>query len=440
MRKRFLAALVTGAMMVGGLTGCGNQSAASNEQSSAYNSSATTSGYVDENGAHAGDDGTFANVGGGSSQSSEPSADASNDPAEVSSSDENLEQSESESNSEETTQSAGRPSVRPQAEEVSLDNLHGIIAAYLYYSTAEPAFPMARIYCIDPQTGEATLVNDFGQAKSGSTVFYDTCYSFPQVRYTGYEPNYQKCFSDDFRMMAVTMNTKVTTEYYGDSHAGWLDEDGNFHDVIAALGWGTKSEFDEPVVYSSVGFMDDGRFLFLRSKPMEGIEGYFAIPTDNLTEEAVEEFETTPFEKPYILVDEKKRYNSDYSRPSVQTPVTDQLDETHFLCNYVYYPKSSSLLNASVSILNIETGEETACVTGDAMATWCGVVDPTGAQIAFFAANPKSARATSAIYTMPLDASSSPQKLESDYIVNYPNNLHFELDFESSYSILIDWR
>lgn len=186
MRKRFLAALVTGAMIVGGLTGCGNQSTASNEQSAAYNnSSAATSGYVDENGAHAGDDGTFANVGGGgSSQSSEPSADASNDldgddSTEAGSSGENLEQSENESNSEETTQSAGRPSVRPQAEEVSLDNLHGIIAAYLYYSTAEPAFPMARIYCIDPQTGEATLVNDFGQAKSGSTMFYDTCYSFP---------------------------------------------------------------------------------------------------------------------------------------------------------------------------------------------------------------------------------------------------------------------
>lgn len=415
MRRKVLAILVTVVMLVGSLAGCGNQKG----------SDATNTGQMESEGVH-----TEAHTTGGNSSSSavaEETAEPTTTPEVVA-----------------TEKPASRPiavpTTEPEVPKVTLDNLSGIIAAYLYYNTSEPDFPMARIYSIDPVTGEATLVNDFGKTKSGSTIFFDTCYDFPLVGYTDYKPNFRRCFSDDFRKMAVTMGTKVTTEFYGDSHAGWLDENGNFHNVITALGWETKSEFDEPVIYQSVGFMDDGRLLFLRRRAGGGVDRYFAVPTDNMTEAAIEEFVTIPLAKPYILVDEMESLRLDFSSPSVKASVTDQLDEMHFLCNQTYYPQSSMLLNASVSILDIETGEITECVSGDGMATWCGIVDPTGTQIVFFAASPKNTASTSAIYTMPLDASSSPQKLDSNYVVNYPHNLHFELGFKSSYSILLDWR
>lgn len=447
MRKRFLAALIAGAVIVGGLTGCGNQSTASNEQSSAYNSSATTSGYVDENGAHAGDDGTFANVGGGgSSRSSEPSTDASNDsdgdnPAEVSSSDENLEQSESESNSDEATQSTGRPSVRPQAEEVSLDNLHGIIAAYLYWDTVQPKYPMAQVFCIDPETGEMTLVNNFGGATSNTLLYVDTAYNFAASHYTEYRSNYRRCFSNDFRKMAVTMSTQAATEFHGDTYAGWLDENGNFTNVITTLGWESKNEFEEPVSYISVGFMDDGRFLFARRGANGGNEMYLVIPTDNITEAAIEEFEIDPFAKPYILVDDRERSSLNVSMPSVQQSVTYQLDETHFLFDSYTDPETHKGQNSCISILDIETGEWTKCVSGGAMHTWCGVADPTGTQIVFFAVNPKNTAETASLYIGPLDASSTPQKLESSYNVHYyPYKMDGEISIHASYCTLLDWR
>lgn len=44
-------------------------------------------------------------------------------------------------------------------------------------------------------------------------------------------------------------------------HAGWIDADGNFFDVIEALGLQSKSDFDEPVKYYAAGFAD-GHFCY----------------------------------------------------------------------------------------------------------------------------------------------------------------------------------
>lgn len=100
------------------------------------------------------------------------------------------------------------------------------------------------IYCFNPETGSESLVSRFTLWTSSDE------YSPSSYRLRGIVD--RTAFSSDYGKMACT---KYFTNN-GETHAGWLDTEGNFFDVTEALGLQSKSDFDDPVPYWAAGFQD----------------------------------------------------------------------------------------------------------------------------------------------------------------------------------------
>lgn len=398
MRRKVSAILVTVVMLIGSLAGCGSQKG----------SDVANTGQMESEGVY-----TEAHTTGGSSSSSAVAEETAESTA----------MPEIMATTEPTPEPTVAPTAEPEVPKVTLDNLSGIIAAQIAPGSATMSqAPIAQVYCIDTETGHATLVNDFGKVVASSPILYETAYSIPLLNDTEYSDTAYRCFSNDFRKLAVTYYTNSTTECHGDDYAGWLDENGEFFNVSAALGWKSESDFDSAQYCWSVGFMDDGRFLFAHSEDGVFADSYYAVPVDNITIEAVEDFgKNCPLKLPYAI-----------NGRSISNTITDRIDETHLLYDGEYSVPDRLSHQKGVSILNFETGEVTRCIPGDGMETWNGILDPTGTQLVFFAAKPGYGSSTMGLYTAPFDASAAPSQIETDYTMLYFDNY--------PYSVLLDWR
>lgn len=238
--------------------------------------------------------------------------------------------------------------------------------------------------------------------------------------------NLQDLFTPDFSKIAVT---RVATSNQS-MHAGWMDKDGNFFDVTAAVGEAEASDFEDPARYQAVGFLDDGKTFVYKKVDDYSIYsfealGYYAVSIDNMA--VGSSWEISPSDI-YLHDDDSWRWLKDYR-------FSDKVDEMHF-----YADNGNSNANSCV-LIDIESQMMSEFIPGETRNNWSVVASPDGQQVAFIS-RPKSGQLNSVeLYTMRLDDCSTNHVLD----INSPEEAHLptirgEYDGVDIFCATIDWR
>lgn len=228
----------------------------------------------------------------------------------------------------------------------------GIVAMVLYRQDWKRG---AQIICIDPATGEQNIVADF--IPNYSVGVDDYSIQPPLKKIYGNDCNW---ISEDFTKMAATKTFTGTNE----SHAGWIDLNGNFFDVTEAVSASKEQGFTDTGVshQESVGFID-GAFIFCES----GIAPYYAISLDNVSENTFKES------------DEDFSF---YCKGGKEAYPTDWVDEKNAITDiYGVYPGGGMYYDSV--IVNSDNGGQTSYIPESNRYNWSGVLSPDGNTIAF---------------------------------------------------------
>ena len=239
--------------------------------------------------------------------------------------------------------------------------------------------------------------------------------------------NLQDLFTPDFSKIAVT---RVATSNQS-MHAGWMDKDGNFFDVTAAVGEAEASDFEDPARYQAIGFTDDGAtFVYKQVDNYSNYAfetlGYYAVSVDNMAAGA--SWEISPSDA-YLHADTSSWWwLNDYR-------FSDKIDGTHF-----YADNGNSNTNSCV-LIDTESQTMSEFIPGETRNNWSVVASPDGQQVAFIS-RPKSGQLNSVeLYTMRLDDCTTNHVLD----INSPEEAHLptirgEYDGVDIFCATIDWR
>ena len=239
--------------------------------------------------------------------------------------------------------------------------------------------------------------------------------------------NLQDLFTPDFSKIAVT---RVATSNQS-MHAGWMDKDGNFFDVTAAVGEAEASDFEDPARYQAIGFTDDGAtFVYKQVDNYSNYAfetlGYYAVSVDNMAAGA--SWEISPSDA-YLHADTSSWWwLNDYR-------FSDKIDGTHF-----YADNGNSNTNSCV-LIDTESQTMSDFIPGETRNNWSVVASPDGQQVAFIS-RPKSGQLNSVeLYTMRLDDCTTNHVLD----INSPEEAHLptirgEYDGVDIFCATIDWR
>lgn len=132
------------------------------------------------------------------------------------------------------------------------------------------------VSAINPQTGDYYTVSSF-VFEHVARIQEDEFLIEPAYKFTCY-CNYRNMFNDDFTLMAAT-KTFLSNE---SRHAGWIDQSGEFFDLIVALNEQAQSDFDEIKHYEAIGFTADNEFAYAEMTDWRH-PLYRAVPLDNIT-------------------------------------------------------------------------------------------------------------------------------------------------------------
>ena len=303
------------------------------------------------------------------------------------------------------------PELEPEAE--------GLIVFEFRSSVGQEEMTCA-IHCMDPDTKEESIFSEFtysllenseGYRYAEATDGLLSLFLFQGGRYR---------FSDDFNKMALDKRFPSS----GETHAGWLDDNGNYFDVTEALGLQSKSDFDDPARYFSAGFMN-GYFAYYQSTSRDGLGGndeYYYVPVDNVTPAAVQKGDI-PGQNGNPISGE---FISGRFEPR---DITSWIDDTHYIANE---DTGSTTRVVNSFIYDTENQNRTYYVPGNSRMSWNGVVSPDGTQIAFLSTPMSNTTHRPAdLYIIPVNGG-DPVKVE-----NYP----FEFgEYLSGPCQLIDWR
>ena len=167
----------------------------------------------------------------------------------------------------------------------------GIIAAIADWNLNNMNFT---VVSIDPTTGEQETLAFFDAYALTNT---EAIFSF-NFKGPGFPGGYALCYAS-YRDMFSTDYSKIATQkiFLGnrESHAGWIDEDGNFFDVTEALGLQSQSDFDDPKQYAPVGFTEDGLFVYIDRSEIPSGPLFYSVPVDDVRPENIQEM---PWGKP----------------------------------------------------------------------------------------------------------------------------------------------
>lgn len=239
--------------------------------------------------------------------------------------------------------------------------------------------------------------------------------------------NLQDLFTPDFSKIAVT---RVATSNQS-MHAGWMDKDGNFFDVTAAVGEAEASDFEDPARYQAIGFTDDGAtFVYKQVDNYSNYAfetlGYYAVSVDNMAAGA--SWEISPSDA-YLHADTSSWWwLNDYR-------FSDKIDGTHF-----YADNGNSNTNSCV-LIDTESQTMSEFIPGETRNNWSVVASPDGQQVAFIS-RPKSGQLNSVeLYTMRLDDCTTNHVLD----INSPEEAHLptirgEYDGVDIFCAVLDWR
>lgn len=187
-------------------------------------------------------------------------------------------------------------------------------------------------------------------------------YSMADNRYA----TYRDCFSNDFSKLACTKKFGNN----GETHAGWLDSQGNFFDVTEKLGLESKEGFsNDPVYYGAVGFAEDDSFVYKFQKP-GSMPQYYYISTDNVSSDLIMEGDSYK---------NSNFYEFDMDAPFFHCEPTCWLNDTQCI---VDYGNDSVILDLTVPSAYKEYSM-VDYIPETKRSNWGGISSPDGGKIAF---------------------------------------------------------
>lgn len=228
-------------------------------------------------------------------------------------------------------------------------------------------------------------------------------------------------FSRDYKYLAITRFAEDTGEY----HAGYYDEENRFYDATVAVD-AVGGDFDEPVNQISIGFTEDGHFVFAELPPNSlstfYVGGYHTYDSDwkvyqvDLAENG-EIIKSSM--KPYDALDKLQGDNWEWLEEGCE--VTAWMDETRCILNYP--EESAELLYGElridrwgVRVFNTQTQEYSSLIPSETRTNWSGVISPDGRNVAFLSA-PKQGNGNASLYSVPIDGG-EPVKICDDIPVS----------------------
>lgn len=272
--------------------------------------------------------------------------------------------------------------------------IQGILMLQNYYRYADDSGNMIffSIMSVSPDTGIMQPIAAFSVKEPFNTVHEDSWYIVPKVGMSNLVGGDRCIFSDDYSKMALT-------KCFGDkneTHAGWIDQDGNFLDVTEALGE-QSGDFGEPVNYAAVGFDNEGNFVYkdnFSNNPNEWVDAnFYYTPVTSLAPGE----DGNLIENWIWIRDDRKTYH-----------VTDVIDDSRYVVDF----------QNNSAIYDTNTGLSYSYIPGESRINWSGVVSPDSGSIAFLSVpnNTNDTYRDTAIYITSVSGGMNPTKVDCDLL------------------------
>lgn len=272
---------------------------------------------------------------------------------------------------------------------VSGNALDGIMVLTLYPVNGM-YYAYAIVDTIDPETGATKNILSLQIPTASPGCEYSFFIPEDNQRFG----NFQDQFTPDFSKMAIT---RVDARNQS-MHAGWLDRDGVFFDVIAAIGEAETSDFEDPIFCQAIGFTDNGEtFVYKKGSDnyvgyLYGTVEYYAVSVNNLQAGS---WKMSP-DSPYLHDGDDWRWLGEDYRP------TDWLDDTHF------YVDNGRRVQLPCMLADADTKTMTEFIPGESRLNWGVVASPDKQEIAFMSRAKTTNQVNSAeLYTMNLNDQST---------------------------------
>lgn len=289
--------------------------------------------------------------------------------------------------------------------------IEGIIVVQNYFYHADDGISNIFVYSIEsinPATGESAKIAEFSINRPHNVTSSEFYYLTPIIGLNnrfGYD---RRFFSNDFSKMAAT---KVFNDK-NETHAGWIDQSGEFFDVTEALGE-QSSDFGDPVTYGAIGFTEDNLFVYSNNPSPSYMYWHnddfrYVSPDSNKSQEG------NPLEGLCQIIDGNNRFYC----------ISDRIDEGTFLVDGYEGDFCGSML------YNPKSHESSEYIPGTSRSNWSGVSSPDGSQIAFLSM-PKEGNGNPEIFIIPFEGG-EPEKLDC--------NIIFSNDTSTSPSSILEWR
>lgn len=270
------------------------------------------------------------------------------------------------------------------------------------------------IFAINPETGASRRLNQFTY---NNLQEFDTDHIQPPWRLgIALFGNWSDNFSSDYTKVVAT-KTFVGS---GEKHAGWLDANGNFFDVTAALGEQAQNDFDEPAMYYGVGFQND-IFIYVSSD----YKTYYGVTMDNITPGASWEIDTT--DKLLALDYHTWSWLGDY-RP------TCWIDDDRVLVEEIQNrqgDKRCRIATVSAQTLDVYLPGD------DTHSNWSAIASPDGDSVAFFSQRLGGEDINMYIASISGD---NPIKLETDFTPSFTMGSRATPVNGGDFCYILGWR
>lgn len=328
-----------------------------------------------------------------------------------------------ESEKEESTSTPGsdRTGARPGADAGTEDEsmaqnvneISGLIIANISLGLTTADCSTCEILSFNPINGEIRTVSNF-QIQGNSECDY--MFAVPNGYFSG---SYH--FNESYTKMAV--NKTIIANF--ETHAGWVTNDGAFFDVTEAVGMASQGGFVDAVKHQSLGFTDNGLFVFCDNSNQQNPRCY-SVPIDDVSQDTVTEGFVAPYSAHII----------DYvDCISLYDVVSDWIDATHCIMTLRNGNPTTSV------IFDTETGSKTEYIPGNSRKNWHGRLSPDGTQVAFVSTLLTGMESPD-IFIISVNGG-EPERVVSHSFVITDTNVDFDLYSLSSGKnccTLIDWR
>lgn len=283
--------------------------------------------------------------------------------------------------------------------------------------------PSFVVSAINPQTGDYHIVSSF-VFEHVARIQEDEFLIDPSYKFTCCS-NYRNMFNDDFTLMAAT-KTFLNDE---SKHAGWVNQSGEFYDLIVALNEQAQSDFEESKHYEAIGFTTDNRFVYAEMTDWRH-PLYYAVPLDDITPGA--SYEITG-DDPYIM-----GLDSAVWKWAKGNSRTCWVNDDQFLA-VGYSDQAMICVRVTISSQAVEQ-----IVPTGSQSSWSPVLGPDGSSVAFMSA-PLKGTENPSIYLTNLDGNVTPTKLETSYSplcgrVGDGGSVMYAISPAYYYASILEWR